>query len=70
MLYESPGAQIGPAGFHGTNFSSFHTYVLLHDSGESERQGLAIRKMYRTLAPQITENPIFMQATKIGRAHV
>jgi hypothetical protein len=58
-----PGAQIGPAGFHGTNFSSYHTYVLLHDSDDAERQGLAIRKMYRTLAPQITENPIFMQAT-------
>ena len=58
-----PGAQLGPTGFHGRNFSSFHTYVLLHDSDDAERQGLAIRKMYRMLAPQITENPIFMQAT-------
>jgi len=36
---------------------------LLHDSDDSERQGLAVRKMYRTLAPQITENPIFMHLT-------
>jgi hypothetical protein len=60
-----PAAEIGrqPAGFHGTNFSSFHTYVLLQDSDDSERQGLAIRKMYRILAPGVTENPIFMHLT-------
>ena len=33
-----PGAQIGSAGFHGTRFESFHTYVLVHDSDDSERQ--------------------------------
>ena len=38
-------------------------YVLLHDTDDTERQGLGIRKMYRTLAPQITENPIFMHLT-------
>jgi hypothetical protein len=61
-----PAAQIGtnPAtAFHGNNFTSFYTYTLLHDSDDSERQGLAVRKMYRTLAPQITENPIFMHLT-------
>ena len=26
-------------------------------------QGLAIRKMYRVLAPQVTENPVFMHLT-------
>ena len=26
-------------------------------------QGLAIRKMYRILAPQVTENPVFMHLT-------
>ena len=60
-----PGAQLGAQGFHGSNFTSFHSYVLLHDSDDAERQGLAIRKMYRLLAPQITENPIFMQATDV-----
>ena len=37
--------------------------MLLQDTDDSERQGLAIRKMYRTLAPGITENPIFMHLT-------
>ena len=61
-----PAAQIGTnpgTAFHGNNFTSFYTYMLLHDSDDSERQGLAVRKMYRTLAPQITENPIFMHLT-------
>merc|ERR1719456_1491366 len=58
-----PGAQIGPNGFHGREFRSFSTYTLLHDSDNGERQGLTIRRMYRTLAPQITENPYFMHLT-------
>ena len=33
-----PAAEIGDGGFHGANFSSFHSYVLLHDSDDSERQ--------------------------------
>jgi hypothetical protein len=45
-------------------------YTLLHDTDDSERQGLAIRKMYRTLAPQITENPIFMHLTDTSPAGV
>ena len=59
-----PGAEVGPGGFHGTNFTSFHTYVLVHDTDDTERQGLAMRKMYRTLAPQVTENPVFMHLTR------
>ena len=35
-------------------------YELVYDSDDRERQGLARRRMYRTLAPQVTENPIFM----------
>ena len=31
-----PNAEIGKVGFHGTNFTSFHTYVLLHDTDDSE----------------------------------
>ncbi|HVZ96833.1 MAG TPA: hypothetical protein VG847_08160 [Chitinophagaceae bacterium] len=41
-------------------FKSVRTCELLMDSYDRERQGLAIRKMYRTLAPWTTENPIFM----------
>ena len=59
-----PAAQLGaPPAFHGSAWSSFHSYILLHDSDDSERQALAVRRMYRTLAPQVTENPIFMHLT-------
>ncbi len=41
-------------------FKSVRTCELLMDSYDRERRGLAIRKMYRTIAPWTTENPIFM----------
>ncbi|HVS90554.1 MAG TPA: hypothetical protein VHE59_00885 [Mucilaginibacter sp.] len=44
----------------GDTFRSVRTYELLMDSYDRERRGLAIRKMYRTVAPWTTENPIFM----------
>lgn len=67
-----PGAQLGTnmSAFHGSTFESFHTYVLLFDSDDMERQGLTIRKMYRILAPGITENPIFMHLTDITPAGI
>ena len=65
-----PDAEIGATGFHGSNFSSYYTYTLLHDSDDTERQGLAVRRMYRTLAPQITENPTFMHLTKATPAGI
>jgi len=40
--------------------NSVRTSELLMDSYDRERRGLAIRKMYRTIAPWTTENPIFM----------
>ena len=33
------------------------------DGGGKERQGLAVRRLYRRLAPQITETPIYMHCT-------
>jgi hypothetical protein len=44
----------------GGSFRSVRTHELLMDSYDRERRGLAIRKMYRTIAPWSTENPIFM----------
>ena len=44
-------------------FESFHTYELMQDGSDRERNSLAIRKMYRLLAPWATENPIFMHLT-------
>jgi hypothetical protein len=41
-------------------FQSVRSYELLMDSYDRERRGLAIRKMYRTIAPWTGQNPIFM----------
>ena len=47
----------------GASFESFHTYELFLDGTDRERNALAVRKMYRSLAPWATENPIFMHLT-------
>ncbi|WP_373552359.1 alpha-galactosidase [Haliscomenobacter sp.] len=44
----------------GEQFESIRTYELLLDSYDRERRGLMVRKMYRTVAPWTTQNPIFM----------
>lgn len=41
-------------------FQSIKTYELILDSYDRERNGLARRKMYRTIAPWTQQNPIFM----------
>jgi hypothetical protein len=51
-----PDVEIAP----GSEFESFRTFELVHDSTERERRGLAVRRMYRTIAPWCTENPIMM----------
>jgi hypothetical protein len=50
------GIELGP----GKLFKSVRTHELLMDSYDRERRGLAIRKMYSTVAPWTTQNPIFM----------
>jgi hypothetical protein len=50
----------------GEVFKSVRTCELLMDSYDRERRGLAIRKMYRTIAPWTTENPIFMHLVSIN----
>jgi len=44
----------------GNTFDSFRTWILVNDNSDRERKGLAQRRMYRTISPWITENPIFM----------
>lgn len=44
-------------------FRSFSVYEMPFDSYDRERKGLFTRKMYRTIAPWTTENPIFMHLT-------
>jgi len=51
-----PAVDIPPAG----RFDSFRVVELIHDSTDRERRGLAVRRMYRALAPWTTENPILM----------
>ncbi len=53
---------IGPAEeiMTGGTFSGFRTWILVLDSSDRERRGLAQRKMYRAITPWVTENPVFM----------
>ena len=44
----------------GQVFTSFRSWLVVHDSTERERQGLALRRAHRALAPWSTENPIMM----------
>jgi hypothetical protein len=54
----------------GESFTSFRTFELALDSTERERQTLAQRKMYRTLAPWVTENPILMHVLASDPAQI
>ncbi|PHN06565.1 hypothetical protein [Flavilitoribacter nigricans] len=62
LLKVSP--EIGPEQVleAGDQFISFRSFMLPYDSYDRERQGLSLRKMYRTLAPWTTENPLMMHA--------
>ena len=51
-----PGISIQPE----ETFRSFRTFEILYDTDDRERKGLARRKMYRAVAPQVTENPVLM----------
>ena len=53
---KGPGIELQP----GENYVSVKTYELLMDSYDRERRGLAIRKMYTTIAPWTSMNPVFM----------
>lgn len=57
-----------------SKFETFHAFELVQDSTDRERRGLAVRKMFRTLAPWVTENPIMMHLTstdpKVVRAAI
>ena len=51
-----PGQTIAP----GETFTSFRSYLVVYDSSDRERNGLALRRSTRALAPWITENPLMM----------
>lgn len=62
LLKVSP--EIGPAQtLHpGESLTTYRTFVLIHDRYDRERNGLAVRRMYRKIAPWSTENPLMMHA--------
>jgi hypothetical protein len=42
----------------GETFESFRVFELVMSGGGREERGLALRRMYRTIAPWVTENPL------------
>ena len=56
------GPDIGPAQRiePGKQWNSYRGWVLVHDSFDRERSGLAVRKLFRCIAPWVTENPLMM----------
>lgn len=60
LLEIYPDKAPGIALAKGEELKSVRTYELLMDSYDRERRGLAVRKMYRTVAPWTNANPIFM----------
>ncbi|MEZ0609593.1 alpha-galactosidase [Fibrella sp. WM1] len=61
-----PGVSLSP----GETYTSIRTHELLLDSYDRERNGLAQRRMYRTIVPWATENPIFMHLISTNPAQV
>lgn len=61
-----PGVSIEP----GASFESFRVFELLHDSTDRERRGLALRRMYRAMAPWTQENPLIFHVRSAEPASV
>jgi hypothetical protein len=66
------GPDLGPAQTvaPGRDFESFRAWVLPYDGDDRERNGLALRRMYRTIAPWATENPLMMHVRSADEATV
>lgn len=60
------GVRLAP----GAVFQTPRTCELLMDDYDRERRGLAIRRMYRVVAPWTTQNPIFMHLVSRQDAEV
>lgn len=60
VLEVYPEVPVGITLDNGAAFQSIRTYELLLDSYDRERNGLAQKAMYRTIAPWTTRNPVFM----------
>lgn len=66
------GPDLGPAVSIEPNqsFTSYRTWIMPHDSTDRERKGLAVRRLYRTIAPWVTENPLMMHLIASDEASV
>ncbi|TDB67575.1 alpha-galactosidase [Arundinibacter roseus] len=60
LLEVYPKGGIGQTLQPGQSIRSVESYELLLDGYDRERNGLARRRMYRSIAPWINQNPIFM----------
>ncbi len=60
VLEVYPEVPVGIVLGDNSRFESIRTYELLMDGYDRERNGLAKRAMYRTVAPWTNRNPIFM----------
>jgi len=60
VLEVYPSFGIGLELLPNQTYKSIRSYELLLDNYDRERNGLARRRMYATLFPYITQNPIFM----------
>ncbi|MGY0407517.1 MAG: NPCBM/NEW2 domain-containing protein [Polaribacter sp.] len=54
----------------GGSLTTFRVWETPLDSRDKERQGMFLRKMYRTISPWVTENPIFMHLISSKEADV
>lgn len=56
------GPDLGPAQIipPGKSFESYRAWIIPFENEDRERNGLAVRKMYRVIAPWTTENPLMM----------
>ncbi len=61
-----PAETIAPGG----DFVSFRTFVMPLEGYDRERNGLAQRRFYRTVAPWVTENPLMMHVRYADRKTV
>eukprot|EP00948_MAST-09A_sp_MAST-9A-sp1_P000602 g602.t1 len=66
---QGPGAFVGIDYKTGksSSFSSFRTFLLAMDSFDLTRQTLSRHRLTSTLAPHVTENPIFFHGTAVDK---
>lgn len=54
----------------GAELTSIRAFELLHDGGDRERRALAQRRIYRTVCPWVTENPLILHVVSTDEATV